>query len=201
MKKVVFLLAALLLSLSVFAAQEPHVKFMGLPLNGVVTTFEKKLIAKGLVADTDYNMQKTVTSHRFYGEFMGHDATVFIIFNAKNKKVYQAKVVLEGYDTDEMEKLYFEMVEKMRDENGNSFADEGEQNGHPNYSIYLKKFPEDKRYRASRSLGHVDIFRIDNPDGAGYYTLHIDYIDKLNYEMNEIVMKGGNPNAKKKKKH
>lgn len=201
MKKVVFLLAALLLTLSVRAAQEPHVKFMGLPLNGVASTLEKKLIAKGLVADTDYNMQKNVTAHRFYGEFMGHDATIFLFFNSKNKKVYQAKVVLEEYDSEVMEKLYLEMVEKMRDENGNSFADEGEQNGHPNYSIYLKKFPEDKRYRASRSLGHIDIFRIDNPDGAAIYTLHIDYIDKMNYEMNELILKGINPNTKKKKKH
>ncbi|MDO4190439.1 MAG: hypothetical protein Q4D14_01960 [Bacteroidales bacterium] len=201
MKKVVFLLAALLLTLSVGAVQEPHVKFMGIPMNGVATTFEKKIIAKGLVADTDYNSQKTITAHRFYGQFMGHDATVFIYFNSKNKKVYQAKVVFEEYDSIAMGKLYLEMVEKMRDENGNSFADEGEQNGHPNYSIYLKKYPEDKRYRASRSLGHIDIFRIDNPEGAKLYTLHIDYVDKLNYELNEIVMKGGNINTKKKKKH
>ncbi|MCQ2349453.1 MAG: hypothetical protein MJZ98_03110 [Paludibacteraceae bacterium] len=201
MKKVVFLLAALLLSLSIRAAQEPHVKFMGLPMNGVASTFEKKLIAKGLVADVDYNAQKTVTAHRFYGQFMGQDATIFVYFNAKNKKVYQAKVVLETLDEEEMEKLYTNMVQLIRDENGNNFSDEGEQNGHPNHSIYIKKFPEDKRYRPSRSMGRIDIYRIDNPEGDGYLKLHIDYIDKLNYEMNEFIMKGGNPNTLKKKKH
>ena len=54
MKRILSFFVMLVLTLGVMA-QTQHMKFMGIPLNGTISAFHQKLVAKGCKPDVEYN--------------------------------------------------------------------------------------------------------------------------------------------------
>ena len=87
MKKL-FLLLVITLFVSVGAmAQTEHLKFMGIPLNGTITQFQNKLKAKGVDVNPSLNKFIPTGGRAFKGVFSGNDATIFVYYDEKTKKV------------------------------------------------------------------------------------------------------------------
>lgn len=83
MKKLLFLLLATLLTLSLYA-QNDVTTFLGIPVDGSKSEMRKKLIAKG------FTPKKVGTNEYLEGEFNGTDVHIYIATN--NNKVYRIMV-------------------------------------------------------------------------------------------------------------
>ena len=94
----------------VFAQTNQHMKFMGIPMGVSITTFQQKLVAKGLKYDKDISKHLPAGSRIFKGTFAGYDAEVFTYHDTKNNKVYRAKVVIERTDLEIAEQVYNDIL-------------------------------------------------------------------------------------------
>lgn len=75
-------------------AQAQHMKFMGIPLDGTIDSFQAKLAAKGIKPDKQYNATTPVGSRFFEGIFCGYQAEFYAYYNAKTKNVYRCKACI-----------------------------------------------------------------------------------------------------------
>ena len=64
-----------------YAQKEPHLKFMGIPLDGTINQFQSKLTAKGIRVDVALNKNIGVGARAFKGTFSGKDAQVFVYYD------------------------------------------------------------------------------------------------------------------------
>lgn len=179
MKKIITLLL-LFVALSV-QAQEEHMKFMGIPLDGKISQFQMKLSAKGVTPDDGIIDYKSLGSRRYKGSFAGKNATIFIYFDENTKVVYRAKAVITSYSEELNESEYnyfFNMLSKKYGDYADIKKDE-----HDNYesSIFLiyNKLTAEYKY-----LGNIDVYRSKSSYNNEYY-LHIDYNDTINVVMHE----------------
>lgn len=85
MRKVLF---SILLCLFAFnaMAQNEHLKFMGIPLDGTIDAFQKKLEAKGVKYDKIISNSIPIGVRGFKGRFAGEDAEIFYIMMRIQKK-------------------------------------------------------------------------------------------------------------------
>ena len=105
MKKYLLLILCTLfisVSLSAQSKSNQHLKFMGIPINGSITNFQNKLIAKGL----SYNkaVSKAIESpvRIFNGQFAGEKADIFVYYNRSLNLVYSVGVVIERSSEEEV---------------------------------------------------------------------------------------------------
>ncbi len=71
MKKTITLIFCLLTAIIV-QAQTEHLNFMGIPLNGTITQFQTKLMAKGAKPDAKMNKELSAGCRMFKGEQDGY---------------------------------------------------------------------------------------------------------------------------------
>ena len=72
-------------------AQDGHIKFMGIELNGTVTDFQSKLQAKGLTLSS-VSSESPSGIRVFDGVFSGEDAQIVVWYNPRSKQVYLGRV-------------------------------------------------------------------------------------------------------------
>lgn len=177
MKKTIFLVFMLMLSLTNFA-QQTHLKFMGIELNGSITEFQTKLQAKGIAVSPKTNQYPT--GMRLYdGVFSGKDAQIIVWYNPRSKQVYRAKAILSRYGKDLIEQLQKEMEGKLDLKYGTSNK----------YSELVKDdhLQEFMQYKYVTDEGSINLFIVS----TGYssqndFYLQIDYIDKVNSSLNTL---------------
>lgn len=165
-----------MIALSVMAQQE-HLKFMGIPLNGSITSFQDKLKAKGISYDRVASAKTNAGVRCFNGIFSGEKARIYVYYNEKTKIVYRAKAVLE-YSNKEIGERKFEKFKSMlKDKYLTAYAKDSEQDGYPSMGMLVYDNEFDK------SLGIISLYMAD----SGYsfmdeVYLHIDYEDNVNSE-------------------
>lgn len=84
MKKYLLLILCTLfisVSLSAQSKSNPHLKFMGIPINGSITNFQNKLIAKGFKYDKAGSMALETPTRIFKGQFAGETAQLFVYYD------------------------------------------------------------------------------------------------------------------------
>ncbi len=81
MKRLLFIVLAMIATITSFAQQKDVTSFLGIPVDGTKTEMKQKLIAKGFVP------KKVGTNEFLEGEFNGTDVRVYIVTN--NNKVYR----------------------------------------------------------------------------------------------------------------
>lgn len=175
MKKSLFLVFMLMLSLTGFA-QQTHLKFMGIELNGSITEFQKKLQSKGLTI-SNLSSHCPTGQLMFDGVFSGETAQVIVWFNPRSKQVYRAKALIERYGKDQIQQLMNEMEVKLDTKYGTE-----------------KKYSEMVKDDHLHEFNQISYFTGNGVIGlfitsSGYtsqstFTLHIDYVDKENYAKN-----------------
>lgn len=81
MKRLLFIVLAMIATITSFAQQKDVTSFLGIPVDGTVSSMKQKLVSKGFVP------KKVGTIEFLEGEFNGTDVHVYIATN--NNKVYR----------------------------------------------------------------------------------------------------------------
>lgn len=172
MKRIFSFFVMLVLTLGVMA-QTQHMKFMGIPLNGTISAFHQKLVAKGCKHDVEVSNAVGAGSRIFTGTFFGEKADIHIYYNAKTKVVYRAKACIERSSEDDIFRKYNEVKSALEEKYPNAYISKGEYEGNESVHFYT-------------DLGNIDLYvtKYDNVYLTQYF-LHIDYYDDVNYKKNE----------------
>jgi hypothetical protein len=151
-------------------AQSDHMKFMGIPLDGTINSFQNKLSAKGITPDDKLNKSLQVGVRGFKGNFAGHEAEIFVYYDAKSKIVYRAKACIESEIKNVAEQNYNTIKSQLKDKYyDKSIIDTDTYEGHESLHFLLL-------------FGVIDLYF--NSYSEGYptiYSVHIDYSDIENY--------------------
>ncbi len=179
MKKVIFIMLASLMSLSM-QAQKEHMKFMGISLNGTIAAFQSKLQAKGIKYDAKTSAGIKDPCRAFQGVFSGYEANIFVYYNEKTKIVYRAKAVITYRDKETGESKFSDFKYNLKTKYANAYSYDGEQNNHPSLSLSV---PDSKE---ERQIGTIDLY-ITNAQYSfmDEVYLHVDYTDTPNKKVNE----------------
>lgn len=201
MKKEFLLILCCLFSV-VLQAKTEHLKFMGIPLDGKISVFNREMQKKGFKLD-DYAGKRIEGTYIYDGVFAGERARVFIDYDAKTKIVYQAAVVITLYTKESVTSKYEDMrdmleekysqdesvsiLERFRLEYGEKMKEEGKT------PFEWKHITEEKGYEAttffipnleSRTLlGDIKVFVRESFSNITYsteYNLFIRYSDRQN---------------------
>jgi hypothetical protein len=172
MKRIFSFFVMLVLTLSVMA-QTQHMKFMGIPLDGTISAFHQKLVAKGCKPDVEYNKTAPVGSRLFIGTFFGEKAKIFVYYNAKTKVVYRAKACIDRRYEDDIIRKYNEVKSALEEKYPDAYMSEDEHNGYESMHFYTDQ-------------GWIDLY-VSKHDNVypTVYSLYIDYIDDVNFKKNE----------------
>lgn len=109
MKKSIVLLF-LVLFCSIASSAQQHIKFMGIPVTGTVTTFGQKLTGKGFKYQT-----KLDDGTRIYkGKFSGEPCEV-MLFSGVNSIVYMVTVIIRRDDTSSVKRIFDTFEARMDD--------------------------------------------------------------------------------------
>ena len=120
MKKIILFIIVCLISTATQAQslelykQEPaeHLKFMGIELNGSISSFQKKLLAKGLTVSPKSKEQPT-GMRTFDGTFSGEKSEIIVWYNPQSKEVYRAKAIISRDKKNMVEQLMENMENKL----------------------------------------------------------------------------------------
>lgn len=91
MKKIIFTLTLFLIAMNLMAQE--HLSFKGIPIEGSIIEFCKKLEAKGL---TSMGTEDNITM--FTGDFTGREATIAVAATDDGKKVFSVVVFFDSSD-------------------------------------------------------------------------------------------------------
>lgn len=114
MKKTVVLIVAILVSVCAMAQTKQHMKFMGIPMGVSITTFQQKLIAKGLKYDQKASKLISAGCRKFTGTFAGYKVDIYTYYDTKDSKVYRSKVMIDRYILDEANQVFYDIVPMIR---------------------------------------------------------------------------------------
>lgn len=175
MKNFLIILFSAFISTFTFA-QEEHMKFMGIPLDGTINQFQTKLATKGMTVDYAANKYIGVGSRRFKGFFSGEEAVVYVYYNEKTKNVYRAKVVIDSPVENIRDEKYKSFVSKLSKKYINAESKLGTYEGREATSFSVPN----KNRGLFQYLGYIDVYCV-NPEGSSIsYALHLDYFDAIN---------------------
>lgn len=99
MKRLLFIVLAMIATITSFAQQKDVTSFLGIPVDGTVLSMKQKLVSKGFVP------KKVGTNEFLEGEFNGTDVHVYIATN--NNKVYRIMLCDENYQNETNIKIRF----------------------------------------------------------------------------------------------
>lgn len=166
------------------SAQNGHLKFMGIPLNGTINEFSAKLIAKGFKVDA-YSKYSPVGSRTFDGVFMGRKTSIHVYYIPSTKIVYRAKACITNEDEDIVKGIYNETKSLLLDKYY-GFEDSGTHNGYDSWQLFVSRYPYDDEMVWSRCYGIIDLYISKFTEiYPTTYTLHIDYTDQINDDKND----------------
>ena len=96
-KTLLFILFTLILSAPLYAQSKSnqHLKFMGIPIDGSITNFQNKLIAKGFKYDKVGSQNLEGPTRIFKGLFAGETSWIYVYYDKEQKFVYRVKVVIQ----------------------------------------------------------------------------------------------------------
>lgn len=169
-----------------------HLKYMGIPINGTITQFQAKLIAKGCVHDKLTSNSLGVGCRAFKGNFIGNKVTIFVYYDENTKVVYRVKSVISKISENIADQKYEYIKNMLLQKYGMTYSNYGEQTGKESFSILVEgKLLNPKMDLTSLPLssngfkGNIDLFIAKDETFLSYpfdYNLHIDYYDAINYE-------------------
>jgi hypothetical protein len=159
-------------------AQDGHIKFMGIELNGTITDFQSKLQAKGLTLSS-VSSESPSGIRVFDGVFSGEDAQIVVWYNPRSKQVYRAKAVIERKGKDLIQQLQSKMETKLDLKYGTE-------------NKYTELVKDDHSHEFNQhsyltDKGTIDLFIVsDGYSSHADFYLHVDYKDTVNYEKNRL---------------
>lgn len=172
-----------------------HLKFMGIPINGTITQFQSKLLAKGCTLDREMSRYLPVGQRSFKGQFIGNKADIVAFYDEKNKIVYRAKVIISGFSEDMADQVYTKIKNLLFQKYGTDWSFESTKEGKEAISWLITSpnvpFQEDLSDYSPESMssagfiGDIGLFITKDNDYSNYpywFNVHVDYQDAINKE-------------------
>lgn len=166
----------LLFAVSTNSVAQQHLKFMGIPLTGTIDNFQKKLASKGIYKDKSSSAMLPVGVRAYSGYFTGKKCKIYVYYINNSKTVYRAKAVYSDENEDFADN-YFSEIKAMLQSKYSLEQSESDNTSY-NYPVYRTYVTDDY----GKYLGEIDLFK-DKFEDYGYvsYSIHVDYIDGINY--------------------
>jgi hypothetical protein len=172
MKRILSFFVMLVLTLGAMA-QTHHMKFMGIPLNGTISAFHQKLVAKGCKHDVEVSNAVGAGSRVLTGTFFGEKANIYVYYNAKTKVVYRAKACIDRSSEDMIIQQYNEVKSALEEKYPDAYMSKGEYEGN-----------EGMHFCTAQGEILLYVYKYDGYSETPY-SLHIDYYDYVNFKKNE----------------
>ena len=149
-------------------AQKEHLRFMGIPITGTITTFQSKLSGKGIKLDSRTSANAPVGIRAFTGDFAGYKANIYVYYDKTSKNVYRAKACIDSNDNEIFERRYNDLKRMVEAKYSGFYEDVDEQDGHESITVRT-------------NLGIISIYTSKYYNSyPTTYTIHVDYEDRAN---------------------
>lgn len=177
MRRLYFLFIISLVSLTI-QAQEEHFTFMGIPIDGNISVFEKQLKKKGFIRDKRFNsVPKELFPHLriFKGSFADEsNVTLSVQFDKISKIVHSLNVIIDCSYKGEMIRKYDSFYSMYKEK----YADS-----------YFKEFQTDRKDGVSIGVASKNMKSIigmiflakDNVPNTDDFKITIEYTDTSNF--------------------
>lgn len=182
MKRISFIIVFVCASICIWA-QNGHLKFQGIPIDGPLVEFQQKLIDKGYTPDEEYNKSTDAKDNRlFTGLFSGLNSEVYVTYSSSNQLVYLVTVVIKTSSEDVMLKLYDQIKESLKSSYPKAFMETDEYEGYDAITFYLRRFSSDTEMKWRRCYGSIGLacYKSDNT-----YNVFLDFTDQKNGDLHE----------------
>lgn len=166
---------------SLSSVAQKHLTFMGVPLDGTISTFQKKIADKGVSYNPKLSKIFPVGCRAFDGIFAGHKAEIIVYYDNKSKIVYRAKAVYTETSEEYCNQLYDEIKNSLSQKYDGEETDSEISNEEGIDRPVFRVYPSDD---FGTKYGEIDLYQqrdAVNLIYPNYYSLHIDYIDLKNY--------------------
>lgn len=190
MKKL-FLILFLALAVITASAQTEHMKFLGIPIDGTISSFTSNLHVKGFYFDRESNKETPADMRVLKGTFHSRLVKVAVFFDSKTSTVYEVKVMFDSYDADDLKSLRAELETAISSKYLNQTDTTYDKDGNPITNIYV--YPNEGQFVKQAHIQlwideFVDVYRVLVlwPDVfeetyRTSYRLNLAYIDSENY--------------------
>ena len=163
-----------------------HLEFMGIPINGSITSFQNKLLAKGCSVSKENKLLPTGI-RGFHGLFAGKDCDIYVWYNPRTKIVYSVRAVAYCGSTIENAQNVFNyfknlLTKKYEDMALTSDMLEDSDNSEYEFDLIVIQPPVKE---GSEILGTISVGIIDYDDYPQTYSVAITYEDLNNSSKNE----------------
>lgn len=171
MKRIFILLLICNLNASAFA-QDEHLSFMDIPIDGTISEFQAKLKEKGIRHDVKGSAELPVGRRMFKGFVEGKKSDIIVSYTKTTKTVYHVKVFMTFDDRDQSHYKFYMLHDILKRE---FTCEKHENNGSSELGVY--KAPN----------GIIALYTMNMEFGAGLstYTLHLEYTDSINSNLTE----------------
>ena len=183
----------LLLSVSCFA-QQRHLSFMGIPINGTISSFEIKLKAKGVMPNTDINKSLPYGERMYKGVYIGRKCSITVRYTWKTKTVYGIEIGFSDENQNEVNRFESDFIEGVKKKYKESHLI-SEENGLSDKTIYVYNTKGIDNFSWENVIGvlRTEWMTIFGKPKDGYSGLKekiirsvkIYYIDKINTELRD----------------
>lgn len=139
MKKLIMLWLFAIISIVGLAQNTTkHLNYMGIPINGTITQFQAKLIAKGCVHDKLTSNSLGVGCRAFKGHFIDNKVSIFVYYDESTKIVYRVKTLIANISESIVDQKYNQIKNMLLQKYGMTYSHYGEQTGKDHF-LYLSK--------------------------------------------------------------
>lgn len=181
----------IILSTLMLSAQDLHLRFMGISLNGSIDVFQKKLAAKNIYPDRESNKQLPFGQRSFTGYFAGKKCDINVSYD-KKRNVYQAGITYESFNSESADIFYDNMKELLMEKYKNDSVQYSELYGFPVVGLTIRNGIGNKVGDITLSRQTIDYHQELGYDDGGPqfgYDVYINYYDAINWQKNEDYKK------------
>lgn len=170
----------LLLCAPLQVSAQQHLKFMGIPLTGSIDNFQRKLAAKGIQPDREFNRIMPFGSRCFKGRFTGKSCTIHTYYT-DNKIVYRAKAVYSNDNEGLADQFYEEIKELLQTKYPNGLVKNSTYEGYDAFDVMVLAAD------GETVLGFINLYKTRyGMSVIDYeYAIHVDYTDYINSNAKE----------------
>lgn len=170
----------LLLCAPLQVSAQQHLKFMGIPLTGSIDNFQRKLAAKGIQPDREFNRIMPFGSRCFKGRFTGKSCTIHTYYT-DNKTVYRAKAVYSNDNEGLADQFYEEIKELLQTKYPNGLVKNSTYEGYDAFDVMVLAAD------GETVLGFINLYKTRyGMSVIDYeYAIHVDYTDYINSNAKE----------------
>jgi hypothetical protein len=155
---------------------------MGIPLNVSITEFSSRLTQKGAKISPISDNIQTPNCKMFKGVFFDYEADFFVYYNMKSKIVYRAKAVIKANTFDDALNYATPIINVIKSKYSVSDI---QNKSKENFLSQSFRIISKENEVGNVEIGNIDIYTIQvDASIEDVYYLHIDYIDKNNFDLN-----------------